>query len=71
MNVLQSSNPSALQKYVVKILTNMFADMPKYSSKCIPNILYPVWMLFNKSIALYLAENVVKIPKSVVAGLTN
>lgn len=54
INVMQNPNISQLQKYVVKILTNMFADMPKYSAKCLSSIIYPVWMLFNRVIVLYL-----------------
>lgn len=71
VNVLQNPTISHLQKYVVKILTNMFADMPKYSAKCMPNIIFPVWMFFNRIIVIYLQENVVKMAKGESVGVTN
>lgn len=57
INVLSSESSVALQKYTAKTLTSMLADMPQLCSKYLPSLVYPVWMLFNRSILRYLNES--------------
>jgi hypothetical protein len=57
IDVLNNSPSAILQKYTAKTLTSMLADLPQLCSKYLLSLVYPIWMLFNRSVVGYMTES--------------
>lgn len=57
VDVLSNSPSVALQKYTAKTLTCMLADLPELSGSHLTALVYPIWRLFNRSVAQYLTDS--------------
>ena len=62
LDVLSNSPSATLQKYTAKTLTSMLADLPQLCSKYLPALVYPVWMLFNRSVVQYMKDSMCSTP---------
>lgn len=64
ISVLQTSARSRLnmKKYILKILTKIFSELPKYSMRTLGVMIQPVWKFLNATLPLYIWHVVYDVP---------